>query len=182
MPSDTAPWWPGQIGLVKSHSAIGRGIRLMQWLSGGWTDPGLAGWVHVVTGLEYGQIGEAQPRGYQVVPMHYAPADVWWVPDSRLPHGKPAPGQCVIITSTAHRMARQDIDYSGLDYLAIGLHQAHIPAPHLREYIRATGHEICSQAADYQYDQAEYHLFADVWEGYVRPIDMARLFGAPRAY
>src|SRR5258707_12511178 len=99
-------WWPGQIGLVKSHSAIGRGILLMQWMSGGWTDPGLAGWVPVVTGREYGQIGEAQPRGYQVVPMHYPPADGWWVPHSRLPQGKPRPGQWLRITRPADRKAR----------------------------------------------------------------------------
>jgi len=174
------PWWPGQIGLVKSHSAVGTGVRFLQLLST-WTDRERAGWVHVITGLELGQIGEAQPGGYRVVDMHYPPADVWWVPDDRLPYGHPRPDQCAIITSTAHRMAKQDIGYSGLDYFSIGLHRLHIPAPHLRAFIKATGHQICSQAADYQYDQAEYHLFTDKrWEGDVPPIDLAVLFQAPQ--
>jgi len=174
-------WWPGQIGLVKSHSAIGGGIRLMQRLIS-LRHPGLAGWVHVVTGMEYGQIGEAEPGGYRVVPMHYAPADVWWVPDDRLPHGHPRPEQCAIITSTAHRMARQRVGYSELDYLAIALGKARIPEPHLVDFIEDSGHQICSQAADYQYAQAGYHLFGDNrFAGLVPPVDLAVLFGAPRA-
>lgn len=66
--------------------------------------------------------------------------------------------------------------YSFLDYLAIGLHRAHIPIPHLKAYIASTGHQICSELVDSCYLAAGVHLFDDGrWPGYVTPADLAKL-------
>jgi hypothetical protein len=69
-----------------------------------------------------------------------------------------------------------DTPYSWLDYDALGLHYRHIPAPGLREYIRDSGHMICSQYWDRMYQLAGYQLFKDNrWNGYVLPSHMAGL-------
>jgi hypothetical protein len=65
--------------------------------------------------------------------------------------------------------------YSFLDYLAIGLHRLRIPIPHLKAYIGATGHQICSALVDQCYADAGVHLFDDNrWPGFVTPPDLAR--------
>lgn len=69
--------------------------------------------------------------------------------------------------------------YSALDYLAIALHHWRIPIPHLKAYIAATGHMICSQLVDQCYADAGVHLFSDNrWPGYVTPADLAQLLEA----
>jgi hypothetical protein len=65
--------------------------------------------------------------------------------------------------------------YSFLDYLAIGLHHWHLPAPGLKAYIASTRHQICSQLIDQCYLDAGVHLFADGrWPGFCTPPDLAR--------
>jgi hypothetical protein len=65
--------------------------------------------------------------------------------------------------------------YSFLDYLAIGLHRLRVPIPHLKAYIGATGHQICSALVDQCYADAGVHLFDDNrWPGFVTPPDLAR--------
>lgn len=64
--------------------------------------------------------------------------------------------------------------YSALDYLAIGLHSWHIPAPGLRSFIASTRSMICSQLVDRVYQDAGVQLFTDNrWNGYVTPADLA---------
>ncbi len=82
---------------------------------------------------------------------------------------------------------RVGIGYSALDYLAIGLHHAGIPAPGLRRFI-ASGHRLtCAQLIDDCYADAGVRLFDDGrWAGYVMPSDLAELierrprWGLPR--
>jgi hypothetical protein len=69
-----------------------------------------------------------------------------------------------------------DVRYSFLDYAALGLHALHVPAPGLRDYIKSTKHQICSQYVDYCYTMCDVHLFQDGrWEGYVTPGMLAKL-------
>ncbi len=171
-------WVPGAFAVVGSDSLVGQSIAWMQHLSGA-IDPDSTGWVHVITGLRDGMIGEAEPGGYRVVPFHYDPSMVWWSM-GRLPHDDPTQTQAGTVVAQAHRMAQLKVGYSELDYLAIAAHQWHLPAPGLRGYIKASGHLICSQALDMQYQLARYALFDDNrWNGYVRPCDLAGLIGAP---
>lgn len=78
-----------------------------------------------------------------------------------------------VVTSWAIKMV--GTPYSFLDYLAIMQHHLHIPAPGLRSYIAATGHDICSQFVDYCRGKVRA-LFTDGrWYGYVMPADLAWL-------
>jgi hypothetical protein len=78
-----------------------------------------------------------------------------------------------VVTSWAIKLV--GTPYSFLDYLAIQLRHLHIPAPGLRAYIKATGHEICSQLVDYCRSKARA-LFSDGrWYGLVMPADLAWL-------
>ena len=68
--------------------------------------------------------------------------------------------------------------YSFLDYAAVGLHEYHIPAPGLEEYIKSTKHMICSQLVDACYKAGQVKLFDDGrWEGFVPPQDIAYVIG-----
>jgi hypothetical protein len=170
-------WDPGDFAVVHSRALVGAVIDVMQRWSRV-TDPELTGWVHAITGLPDGMIGEAEPGGYRVVPMHYSPADVFWS-TGRLA-GPPTLRQRNVIVAEAKRMEAAHVGYSFLDYAAIAAHQWHVWAPGLRSYIAATGHEMCSAAVDWQHQVAAYPLFTDRrWDGYVRPYDLALLIDAP---
>jgi cell wall-associated NlpC family hydrolase len=68
------------------------------------------------------------------------------------------------------------VPYSFVDYAAIATHRLHLPAPGLEQYIKDSGHLICSQLADLAYQRAGVQLFADNrWNGDVTPMDIARL-------
>lgn len=51
--------------------------------------------------------------------------------------------------------------YSFLDYLALALHRFGVRPKFIEEYVRDSGHMICSQLVDEVYRRAGIHLFKD---------------------
>ena len=67
-------------------------------------------------------------------------------------------------------LALEGTPYSILDYGAIGLHEAHVPVPHLKAYIESSKHLICSQLVDKVLTDNDWHPFDDDrWPGFVTP-------------
>jgi hypothetical protein len=153
---------PGDIGLVKISGVGGQLIRWLQRANG----DGFEDYEHafVVTANHGGRLSivEAEPGGAVEVDLHYPQDKVRWLvcPDEYR----------VGVVTVARRQAERKVPYSWLDYAACALHRVHIPAPHLKQYIRSSGHQMCSQLADYCADCAGWHLFDDGrWEGFVTP-------------
>jgi cell wall-associated NlpC family hydrolase len=158
---------PGDFGLTSIVGGVGRAIRLGQWLLGdGWS-----AYQHAFIYLGDGLILEAEPGGARVADLaQYDGRPMLWS-TGRIP------------LTPEHRQRIHDlaldmrgVPYSFSDYASLALHRLHVPAPHLRAYIRSSGHMICSQLVDRAYEMAGIHLFDDGrWEGDVTPGDLARL-------
>lgn len=163
---------PGDIGLTVI-TGWGRLIRLGQWLNG----DGFADFEHafVVTDLDSGGapwIVEAMPGGAQYVRN--------WHPADRTVYLR-CPAEYREAVAASARGFR-GVPYSVADYFALAAHRLHIPAPHLKRYVRDSGHMICSQLADAAAAEGGWHLFADKrWHGDVTPGDLYRLYTAQRA-
>lgn len=160
---------PGDIGLTQIAGWTGRAVRLGQWLNG----DGLADFEHafVVTSPASGgcreTIVEAMPGGAQHVADWHDPSRTRWLvcPDE---HREAVARAAVSFVG---------VPYSWLDYVSLALRRFHIPAPHLRAYIRNSGHMICSQLVDRAANLGGWHLFADSrWPGDVTPGDLGRLW------
>lgn len=163
---------PGDIGLTQISGWGGRAIRAGQWLLG----EGYADYEHafvVVAGADTASsdpvIVEAMPGGAQMVGNWHDPERTRWLV---------CPDACRDgVAAVAMRQAERRVPYSALDYLALALHRFHIPAPGLRTYIESSGHQICSQLADYCAAKGGWHLFDDGrWPGYVTPAALNRLW------
>ncbi|MFI5814892.1 hypothetical protein ACIA7S_28535 [Streptomyces sp. NPDC051643] len=161
---------PGDIGLTSITGAVGKLIRFGQWLNG----DGFGLYQHAFIVLPPERPGgelrlvEAMPGGAIVRPLSvYDDRHVLYVSPAGLTAAqRKAIGDCAL--------KYRDVPYSFLDYLALAAHRFHLPVPRLRRYIRATGHQICSQLADRAYLDAGIPLFADGrWEGYVTPMALA---------
>jgi hypothetical protein len=157
---------PGDIGLVAISGAGGVAIRFGQWLAGdGWTD-----YQHVFTYVGDGKIVEAMPGGARMVDLSYRYGDPLKIKYLRCP---PQYGEDV----AQKAISLLGVPYSAADYVAIGLHRFHIPAPHLREYIQNSRHLICSQLADRAAKLGGWQIFNDQrWEGYVTPNDLGKVY------
>jgi hypothetical protein len=168
----------GDLGCVSIVGDVGVLIRIGQFLTKvnwkPWTWRKLwkqARSEHVFVYVGDGQIVEAEPGGARLANLsEYADRPIVWV---RCPEqyrqGVAAAARSMI-----------GILYSAADYFALALHRFHIPAPGLRRYIQASGHEICSQLADRAAHIGGWALFDDGrWDGYVIPIDIAALAGSP---
>lgn len=154
---------PGTIGLTQISGAVGKGIEFGQWLNG----EGFERWEHAFVLLPGDLILEAEPGGARIVPMHYS--DVYWCRGlyTLLPQ-PPNQQQLGIIAAQF-----QGVPYSFLDYEALAAHRLHIPAPGLRDFIKDSGHEICSQMADDFYLRLGAHIFTDDrWTGDVTPASL----------
>lgn len=125
---------------------------------------------------EYGWVFSAYPGGARAVelpcPPLSLPGSLW--SSGRIPLTEQQRAaileNCLALTGTP---------YSFLDYLALALHRLRIPAPGLRAFIAAQGHEICSQLCDRVYQEAGVHLFTDNrWPGYVTPADLAAVINS----
>jgi len=164
---------PGDWAVCKV-TGPGNKVEWMQRLSGG--GRAACEYVHAVYLVAPGIIVEAVPSGARRVPVHYPAATLWWS-TGLIPKTDAARIKSI---AAANSYADRKTGYSYLDYAAIGLHAWHIPAPGLRGYIASTGHEICSQLVDQIELDGGTHLFNDGrWPGYVRPLDLADLLGAP---
>lgn len=161
---------PGDIGLTSITGAVGKLIRVGQWLNG----DGFGDFQHAFIVLPAEAPGgelrliEAMPGGAIVRPLSvYDDREVMYVSPGGL-----TPAQRTAIAACA--LKYRDVPYSFIDYLALAAHRFHLPVPHLRRYIRSTGHQICSQLADRAYLDAGVVLFDDGrWEGYVTPMALA---------
>jgi hypothetical protein len=176
-PTETYEPRPGDIGLVKMPGTVGRLIRFGQWLNG----DGFSDFEHAFVVVEPstedwndGQaIIEAMPGGALLSPLsRYDGLGAVYL---RCPDDKRN-----AVAIAAERL--RGVPYSALDYLAIALHRFHIPAPHLRKYIRDGNHMICSQLADHAALEGGWRLFDDGrWEGDVTPADLYALYSAQQS-
>lgn len=161
---------PGDIGLTQISGWGGRAIRAGQWALGdGYADYEHAFVVQRVDADGTVWIVEAMPGGAHLVRNWHDPARARYLvcPDV-FRNG---------VAATARRQAERKVPYSGLDYAALALHRFHVPAPGLRAYIESSGHQICSQLADYCAAKGGWHLFDDGrWPGYVTPGALNRLW------
>jgi hypothetical protein len=153
----------GSIGLVEMKGAVGKGIRVAQWLNG----DGFADYQHAFVYVGDEEIIEAMPGGALLSRLDkYDPDSIAWLQ---------CPPEFGAQVAAAAR-ALEGIPYSFLDYSAIAAHRFHLPIPHLQAYIASTGHMICSQLADHAAKQGGWHLFEDErWEGFVTPLDIYEL-------
>jgi uncharacterized protein YycO len=155
---------PGDIGLTSITGAVGRLIRIGQWLNGN----GFGDYQHAFIVLPDDQLIEAMPGGAIVAPLSkYSDRHVLYVSPAGL-----TDAQRKAICDCA--LKYQGVPYSFLDYVALAAHRFHLPVPRLRRYIESTGHQICSQLVDQAYVDAGQRLFDDGrWSGYVTPMDLA---------
>lgn len=168
---------PGDVGLTSISGRVGRLIRFGQWLNGdGWH-----GYQHafvVVDGLEDVHTAFAEQDGVGLVEAmpggavldrldSYNGYDVAYL-------------RCPDEYRQAVAAAAKGLlgtPYSFADYLSLALRRMHIPAPHLRAYIRSSGHLICSQLCDRAAEMGGWHLWDDGrWEGDVTPGDLYQLY------
>lgn len=156
----TATPEPGMIGLTRIAGNVGKGIELGQWLNG----EGFEMWEHAFVLLPGNLILEAEPGGAVIRPLHYD--TVYWCDGiyNLLPQ-PPNEQQLGIIANPL-----KGVPYSFLDYAALVTHRLHLPVPGLRDYIKSSGHMICSQMADAFYQRLGAHIFDDDrWNGDVTP-------------
>ncbi|MEE1838131.1 hypothetical protein [Streptomyces sp. SP17KL33] len=161
---------PGDIGLTSITGAVGRLVQVGQWLLG----DGFGAYQHAFIVLPGNRLIEAQPGGAEIASLDaYADRDVLYVSPSGL-----TPAQRKAICDSALRYV--DVPYSFLDYVALAAHRFRVPVPHLRRYIEATGHMICSQLCDRAYLDAGIRLFGDGrWSGVVTPMDLYNQLSSP---
>lgn len=159
---------PGDIGLTDIPGWGGRLIRLGQWLLG----DGYRDYEHAfvvadpATDIRRELIVEAMPGGAQYVTDWHDPARTVYLR---------CPDQYRDAVAAAAR-GFTGVPYSFADYVSLAAHRLHIPTPHLRAYIRDSGHMLCSQLADAAANEGGWHLFTDGrWPGDVTPGDLSAL-------
>lgn len=155
---------PGTIGLTQISGEVGRGIEFGQWLNG----EGFERWEHAFVLLPGDLILEAEPGGARIVPLHYS--DVYWCRGLYRLLPPKTPAQDAALNQVAQQF--KGVPYSFLDYGALAAHRLHIPVPGLRDFIKDSGHEICSQMADDFYLRLGAHIFTDRWTGDVTPASL----------
>jgi len=164
--NDYAPR-PGDIGLVNIKGHVGRLIRLGQALNG----DGFADFQHayvVISGGVEPSIVEAEPGGARLAPLSQY--------DGRKSVFLRCPDEFRDAVSAA-AISLLGTPYSFADYVSLAARRLHIPAPHLRQFIKDSGHQICSQLADFAAMRGGWTLFDDGrWEGDVVPLDLHHLY------
>lgn len=173
---------PGDFACVHTRGDTGVLITIGEFLNG---TPDTSWWDHacIYVGMpdlnaQYGYVLGAQPGGARLAPLRYAQMtgeDANWLWST----GKIKPTDAQRKAIVAQALACKGIGYSAADYFALAAHRFHIPTPQLREYIKDSGHMICSQLVDRCYLNSGVHLFTDGrWEGDVTPADLAGLLVA----
>lgn len=169
---------PGTIGLTSISGEVGRLIRLGQYLAETpevrWLRRDyLPNYQHAFVYLgadEYGveQLIEAEPGGARIRPVSEYGSDIYWCMNIA---GEFTPAQLAGVAQAARDF--ENVGYSFLDYDALFMHRLHIPVPGLRDFIKSTGHVICSQLCDASYQARDLQIFTDNrWPGYVMPMDL----------
>lgn len=163
---------PGDIQLVRMGGTGGRVIRVLQFVyDGEWADYEHARLLVEVTGPNEGLFFEAQPGG-AVLAKHELDGDGRFWSSGIL---KPKPTQRAGMTMIARMYAEEKVPYSWVDYAALAARRLGLKsAPVIRDYVKSTGHMICSQAVARIWFEAGCPLF-DRWTGYVSPSDIYKL-------
>lgn len=166
---------PGDIGLVNMPGTVGKLIRFGQWVNG----DGFANYEHAF--VVVGGFGPGKPNvGPRIIEA--MPGGALLSPLSRYDKLQPLYLRCPNKYRSAVAAAAlelQGVPYSVADYFAIAAHRFHLPDPHLRTFIRTSGHLICSQLADRAAEKGGWHLFEDGrWDGDVTPADLYGLYAA----
>lgn len=160
---------PGDFAVIASHSAVGIGIDLMEFLASGLRATEFSHACICSRILPDGtvMIVEAMPRGAVEVPWHYQGTPHLW--STGLVKTSPAAGTAA--------MKYVGWGYGWADYASLAAHTLHLPfAPDLDKRIERSHTLICSQLVDRAELDAGVHLFSDGRPpGYVRPDDLARL-------
>jgi hypothetical protein len=167
---------PGVFAVLPVAGPAGKLISIGEWLNG--SAFGHYDHAEIYVGMAdpnapLGYTMGAYPGGARLVPVPREQKGWLWS-TGRLDL---TPAQRAQIVKNA--LACKGIGYSAADYFALAAHHFHVPIPGLREYIKNSGHMICSQLCDWCYMKAGVQLFSDGrWEGYVTPADLAGLLHA----
>lgn len=148
-----------------------------------WKD-GPTHWRHAGVYLGNGTYLQAEPGGATIGPRQASPYDLWSTGVIKLS----GPQRMVALATAPNYL---HVGYSWLDYAALAAHHGHVPDiaawPEVRldgtrrlvtleEFIKSTGHMMCSQLTDHFMQLLGVHLFDDGrWEGYVMPWDLGHL-------
>lgn len=169
---------PGDFFLVNTHGDISLGIQAAEFVADRFRK---SPWTHagIVTSVNADgtprTIVEAEPGGTVEVPWHY---DGYKVAFSSGQFEDLNARQRDLVVFAARQCATSKIKYAFDDYGALALHALHIQAPGLQEFIKDSGHMICSQEVDYCYQWAAYQLFSDGrWNGDVMPSSLGFRIG-----
>lgn len=163
----TAPE-PGDIGLTKIGGVLGWFVYLAQWFNGDKSQ-----WTHAFVVLPHDQVIEAAPGGAEIFhDCKYLDRDTVYVSPEGL-----SEEQRRLIVAEAVRL--HGTPYSFADYLALFLGRVKLCRGITRNYVRNSGHMICSQFVDEAYRRSGVHLFDDGRLSQdVTPGDLARRFNA----
>lgn len=162
--TDTLPA-VGTIGLTQISGEVGKLIKVGQFLNG----QGFKDWEHAFLLGPDGEVLEAEPGGAKIGHVSEY-SDIYWCNAIASQYNVP-------LLESIWNGAQQYVgtEYSFLDYGALSLHRFHIPVPGLENYIKDSGHLICSQLVDQAYMDKGAHLFKGVWQGYVTPLGIYNL-------
>ena len=159
---------PGMIGLTLISGRVGAGIKWAQRFNG----DGFSDWEHAFTLLPGNLILEAEPGGAVIRPLHYD--RVYWCANIERLQPQVTNAQVLDVARSL-----EHVPYSFLDYDALLARRLHLPdwrvwpnrdstegVPReglltLREFVRDTGHMICSQEADEFKLRLGCHVFND---------------------
>lgn len=169
---------PGDICVCKINGAGGLAIDFAQWFNGA---KAFSHWDHAMISLGGGLVLQAEPHGAQIV-LHKPQAGELW--STGLPSLALSDAQKARVRDLGQLL--EGTPYSALDYLALAGRRTHVPdwplwpqGGHLvtlQAYIKAGGHQMCSQLADNFRLRLGSHLFSDGrWEGDVTPYDLGKL-------
>ncbi len=145
---------PGDIGFTKIGGLIGWWVSLGQFITG---KPGKFSHVFVV--LDNNEVAEAMPNGSRIQPLdrQYG-SEVAYVFVNLTEEQRSS-----LVQYARKRLERPGgIRYSFVDYLALALARVGIKPQWLRNYIKRSDRQICSQMADdFLTNGAGYHVFCD---------------------
>jgi len=144
---------PGDIGFARIGGWLGKWIAIGQAIAGD-----ASRFTHVFVVLDNDEVAEAMPNGARIQPLNrqYA-SEVAYVRVDLTDEQRE-----MLVAHLRSRLARPGgIKYSFTDYLAIALAHFGLKPQWLRNYIAKSDRQICSQLADYELTNVDYHVFND---------------------
>jgi uncharacterized protein YycO len=155
---------PGDIVFVQIPGCGGWFLRFAQALTGDWSR-----FTHAGVVVDNNNVVAAYPGGAKIEPLsNYMSQKLVAFSQYDLDDATRAK-----IVENARKL--EGTPYSFLDYLSIALLTWHIRPKWVVDYVKNTGHMICSQLADSAYKNSGIELFSDDrWEGDCTPGDLAQ--------